>query len=137
LPVFKEVANRLFAINMHKSDLENNTDNDGSILKLNNMKADEYNEIASKLNLPKINTKATNWIQSSNMDSSGNPNVIAIDSKIKAIPNVIGMGLKDAIYLLENSGLKVIPVGAGKVVSQSLPKGTPITKGQTITLHLN
>lgn len=42
------------------------------------------------------------------------------------IPNVVGMGLNDAIYLLENCGLTVDVEGYGKVVSQSIEAGTPI-----------
>lgn len=42
------------------------------------------------------------------------------------VPNVVGMGLNDALYLLENSGLKVDIVGRGKVVKQSLAAGTAV-----------
>jgi cell division protein FtsI (penicillin-binding protein 3) len=47
------------------------------------------------------------------------------------------MGLKDAVYLAENKGLKVIATGRGRVISQSLPPGTTFKKGQAITLLLN
>lgn len=43
-----------------------------------------------------------------------------------AIPNVVGMGLKDALFLLENMGLRVITSGTGRVKEQSLDPGTPI-----------
>jgi len=52
-------------------------------------------------------------------------------------PNVVGMGLKDAVYLLENSGLKVTATGRGKVVNQSVIAGTNFKKTQTIALVLN
>ena len=52
-------------------------------------------------------------------------------------PNVAGMGLKDAVYLAENKGLKVIINGRGKVISQSLAAGTPFKKGQSLTIFLN
>ena len=42
------------------------------------------------------------------------------------IPNVKGMSLRDAIYLLERKGLTVNAIGLGEVVSQSPPPGTPI-----------
>jgi cell division protein FtsI (penicillin-binding protein 3) len=38
----------------------------------------------------------------------------------KLMPNVKGMGLKDALYLLETMGMKVSVKGRGKVFSQSL-----------------
>jgi cell division protein FtsI (penicillin-binding protein 3) len=52
-------------------------------------------------------------------------------------PNVIGMGLKDAVYLLENKGLKINVNGRGKVISQSLVAGSNFNKGQKITITLN
>jgi cell division protein FtsI (penicillin-binding protein 3) len=53
------------------------------------------------------------------------------------IPDVKGMGLKDAVYLLENKGLKTVVAGKGKVVNQSLAAGTTFQKGQKIILMLN
>src|SRR5574344_1393628 len=52
------------------------------------------------------------------------------------IPDVIGMGAKDAVYALEKIGLKVTLVGIGKVESQSIPHGTRAIKGQTIKISL-
>lgn len=54
----------------------------------------------------------------------------------KHIPNVKGMGAKDAVYLLENQGLRVRLLGVGKVISQSIPVGSYVYRGQTITLTL-
>ena len=51
------------------------------------------------------------------------------------VPNVVGMGLRDAIFLLENRGLKVRLSGYGKVVRQSVPPGTAINK-QTVFIAL-
>jgi len=53
------------------------------------------------------------------------------------IPAVVGMGLKDAVYLMENKGLKVMVTGRGRVLSQSLPAGTIFKKGQKIAIFLN
>lgn len=52
------------------------------------------------------------------------------------VPNVLGMGARDAIYLLENAGLKVRMSGRGRVKKQSLVPGYVISKGQTITIIL-
>ena len=52
------------------------------------------------------------------------------------IPNVVGMGLVDAAYLLEKSGLVVHVEGVGIVREQSLRAGSKIKKGQTIKLFL-
>jgi cell division protein FtsI (penicillin-binding protein 3) len=53
----------------------------------------------------------------------------------KTIPSVVGMGLKDAIYLLENRGCRVRAEGVGKVRRQSLAPGTRAS-GQTCVLFL-
>ena len=52
------------------------------------------------------------------------------------IPDVIGMGAKDAVYALENSGLQVKLLGRGKVYSQSPDAGATVSRGQTITIQL-
>jgi cell division protein FtsI (penicillin-binding protein 3) len=51
------------------------------------------------------------------------------------VPNVIGMGLQDAIFLLENRGCKVRVQGVGKVKHQSLNPGER-AKGNVCTLYL-
>jgi len=52
------------------------------------------------------------------------------------VPNVKGMGAKDAVSILENAGLKVTLRGAGKVRSQSLTPGGRFRKGQRITITM-
>ncbi|MBK5203025.1 MAG: transpeptidase family protein [Prolixibacteraceae bacterium] len=52
------------------------------------------------------------------------------------VPDVKGMGLSDAVYLLEKEGLKVNIIGVGKVINQSVPAGNKIIKGETIRLEL-
>ena len=52
------------------------------------------------------------------------------------VPNVKGMGATDAVYLLENNGLRVSVRGRGKVKSQSVRAGTKIQRGQSIVLKL-
>ncbi|MDR2118801.1 MAG: transpeptidase family protein [Tannerellaceae bacterium] len=70
---------------------------------------------------------------------------VADDDKVKfrniniregQVPRVIGMGAKDAVYLLENAGLRVNMSGRGRVVSQSISPGQQITKGHTIAITL-
>ena len=54
----------------------------------------------------------------------------------RVIPSVVGMGLKDALYLLENRGLRVSFSGYGKVITQSLTPGM-VAMGQTISIKLD
>ena len=53
------------------------------------------------------------------------------------MPDVIGMGARDAVYLLESKGLKVKVNGRGRVKAQSLSYGKPIVPGSTCILTLN
>ena len=52
------------------------------------------------------------------------------------VPNVVGMGAKDAVFLLENAGLKVNLTGKGTVIAQTINPGTRVVKGQTIAIQL-
>ena len=52
------------------------------------------------------------------------------------MPNVVGMGLNDALYLLESRGLRVHFSGKGMVRQQSIPAGRKIQAGQTVSLTL-
>ena len=52
------------------------------------------------------------------------------------VPRVIGMGAKDAVYLMEKAGLRVSLSGVGRVVSQSVSPGGKVHKGQTVLLTL-
>ena len=54
----------------------------------------------------------------------------------QVIPNVIGMGARDAVYRLEHIGVKVHIYGRGKVTEQSIPAGTAVKKGMVCTLKL-
>ena len=55
----------------------------------------------------------------------------------RTVPDVKGMGLKDALYTLESMNLKVAVRGSGKVRSQSLEPGSPLQKRETILIQLD
>ena len=52
------------------------------------------------------------------------------------VPDVKGMGAKDAVFLMEKKGLKVMLSGVGKVHRQSIAAGNKAIKGQTVRLEL-
>ncbi len=52
------------------------------------------------------------------------------------VPNVIGMGAKDAVYAIEQTGMMARISGKGRVIQQSVPSGSPILKGGTVWLEL-
>ena len=55
----------------------------------------------------------------------------------QVVPNVVDMGLKDAVYLLENKGLKVEVNGRGTVRRQSQLPGSNIRKGSVVKLDMS
>lgn len=52
------------------------------------------------------------------------------------VPDVKGMGLKDALYLIGNSGLRPIVKGYGKVIKQSVEAGMKVAKGHPVVIEL-
>ncbi len=63
--------------------------------------------------------------------------VILARSKMDAgVPNVVGLTIKDALYLLENRGMKVVFAGKGKVKQQSVNPGAKLHRGGWIVLTL-
>ena len=56
----------------------------------------------------------------------------AINYEKNLVPNVYGMGLNDALYLLEDMHMVVKFEGSGSVISQSLKAGSKYTPDQTI-----
>lgn len=74
------------------------------------------------------------WGKASSTTAHANLKTTNINNK--SVPNVIGMGAKDAVFLLESHGLKVQLSGVGKVYKQSIPAGSALHKGTTIILTL-
>lgn len=59
-----------------------------------------------------------------------------LDMDDRTMPDVTGMGARDAVFILEKRGLRVKLNGAGQVQSQSIPTGTELTEAMTCTLTL-
>ena len=55
----------------------------------------------------------------------------------QVMPDVKGMGLKDALYLLESIGMKVSVKGKGKVVRQSIEAGSALSEEMKVVLELS
>ena len=52
------------------------------------------------------------------------------------VPNVKGMNVRDAVFLLEQMGLRVNFMGSGKVRAQSVPPDSKVIRGSAIFLTL-
>ncbi|HBG58701.1 MAG TPA: hypothetical protein DDX07_11890 [Porphyromonadaceae bacterium] len=91
--------------------------------------------VLASLNLPAGELDETaNWVKMTRDSLAYRPKAMALHNSM--IPDVRGMGARDAVYLLEKMGLRINLTGAGKVVSQSFPPGQKLVKGTTITITL-
>ena len=137
--VFSKIAERVYAKDL-RLPLTNAIDTNSVVIP--NVKAGEMREAQRVLEELQINVQGK--IADSGKEVWGNthsaPQAVVLESRSNMqnfVPSVIGMGAKDAVYLLESKGLKVNLVGVGKVKSQSIANGTIVKKGQTVTLTLN
>ena len=76
------------------------------------------------------------WVSAAVDDSLQMLKMKALPLREGLVPNVVGMGAKDAVYLLERAGMRVSLSGMGRVSAQSVRPGTRITKGRTVSLTL-
>lgn len=138
--VFGRIAERVYAKNL-KLDIKNAIDTSSVVIPP--VKAGQMVEAKRVLDELRIQAHAQ-FKAKSNEEVWGEcftePKAVVLETKEIAgnlVPDVRGMGAKDAVYLLESKGLNVKLSGVGKVRSQSIAQGEAIKKGQTITIHLN
>ena len=137
--VFSKIAERVYAKNLH-FDLKNAIDSTSNVIP--SVKAGNMNETVRVLEGLKVPIQKDFKLSSHQIawgHAQQSPNAVILqtsESKSGLVPNVIGMGAKDAVYLLESKGLRVQLHGIGKVRRQSIAGGHRIVKGQTITLQL-
>ena len=87
------------------------------------------------LGLPAGDTEEpTEWVKVKADSAVYMPQPLALNGSL--VPDVRGMGARDALYLLEEAGLRVHLDGAGRVVSQSISPGSRLVKGVTIAITL-
>lgn len=135
--VFKNIAEGIYAFNMLKAPIEAPADTVHAITpKVKNGSYESTERVLDKLKQSyKSPADRSNWV-TVNVD---NDKIIMEGGEPipNLVPRVLGMGAKDALYLLEKSGLRVNIQGAGKVVEQSIAPGTRLVKGSAIIIRLN
>lgn len=137
--VFSKIAERVFAKNL-SYDMKYAIDSTSNVIPtVKNGELDATRYVLTKLDIPTRGTHADShadhlWGRAEE-DSTAvvlEPHAVAA----KTVPNVIGMGAKDAVYLMEQAGLRVRLTGTGHVTSQSMAAGSHYSRGQTVALHL-
>ncbi|MFV0392392.1 MAG: penicillin-binding transpeptidase domain-containing protein [Paludibacteraceae bacterium] len=133
--VVKNIAERIMAIDTTSTIIDIKND---SIVLVGNKRpeiksgnAAAIQTVLKDLNQTILPTSAE-WVKS--QTDTGKTQLTSISVTKKTVPDLSGMGVKDALYLCEEAGLKVKITGVGKVQTQSIPAGTKISKGQQISL---
>ena len=137
VPVFKAVADKLYTSKI--GGWKVNADSLGKDRQLiaQNAPGQHLHYLMEKLGYKTIHSNTSSLLARLFVDGQHNIQIAAREVKSEIVPDVSGMGMKEALYLLENAGLKVNVTGMGSVRNQSLPPGTNFKKGQTIFLQLS
>ncbi len=133
-PVFRDIADKLVLLtkgNFTNSTIKIKAD---SFMHSYKVSSSDINIVAQTMQMHIQKSNNSIWVNTNQQKQSFTAN--AIDTKKNIIPNVVGMGLRDAIYCLENKGIKVKFLGRGKVINQNLIAGTTVQKNSTITISL-
>jgi cell division protein FtsI (penicillin-binding protein 3) len=136
--VFKTIAEKIYS-NQTKIDLRK-MDVDSTGVKTPAVKNGDNKAIRNVLDALKINNNSKQinsvYAMHDNKPVAGQIELKELTMQEGLVPNVVGMGAKDAVYALEKQGLRVSFSGRGQVVSQSIAPGQRVVKGQTVTIVL-
>ncbi|WP_154858811.1 penicillin-binding protein [Cyclobacterium xiamenense] len=138
-PVFREIADKLYAQDM---SVQVSSETPRKIPEIDRSefpyiragKVEELQMICNSMGISNHYSGNETWVTSKVSNRSIQWISNAVEKPV--VPNVTGMTLRDALYVLENKGLRVQHAGKGRVSSQSLPAGSRINKDQIIKLNL-
>lgn len=134
--VFKEISDRVYATRFF-SDYkpESNDDNKPSAPEAGNGYRDDINSVLRNLDVRYRRTADDDWVAT--RENGDNIRLANVKIEKGLIPDVRGMSLRDALYLLESCGLQVKINGKGKVRKQSPEHGARYYDGTVVTLDMN
>ena len=135
-PVFKDIADNIYArdLNLHREMEKKKVLEAGVFPTIRAGNQQELTMLSNELGVSNHSTTEEEWIKAS---ISGSAVVWKKNAVVKdQVPDVMGMTYRDAIYLLEKSGLRVSFEGKGRVTQQSILPGSRISKGSRIYLRL-
>jgi len=128
-PVFNEIAQRVYAgdISMYRSYNSFKSANNNALPETKRGSKEAVDRLYTEFGVVKNHVADANNVSTTSEDSI---------MEAGKVPDLIGMGLKDALYILGNAGFKVSVNGKGKVVNQSLAAGEQLSKDQLISIEL-
>jgi cell division protein FtsI (penicillin-binding protein 3) len=132
--IFKEVADKVYSLNMNMQPaLNQQLAANHQLPVLSKGDAKDIEKLYAYLG-GKPNHVDGEWTEVSN--TGRNVRLERDDYDAEMVPDVTGMSMKDAVYLLETLGMRVNVIGRGNVVAQSKAVGETIVKGMVITIDL-
>lgn len=136
-PVFKEIADNIYSrdIDMHEEMQKEFTADAGVFPVIRSGNHDDLKYLCNQLGISNHSAGDEDWVTTQRFGNA----VKWKDNKVNPqfVPDVTGMTLRDAIYLLETCGLRVNISGKGRVERQSQPPGAKALKGSSITIELS
>lgn len=138
-PVFKEIADKVYAtdLDLHKPIARKQyKSNEGVFPVIRAGLQQDLSFLCNEMGISNHNhAGGEEWVVARAKDNA----VMWSAKKLQdgLVPDVSGMTIRDAIYILENKGLLVKFSGHGRVKEQSLPPGIKIVRGSTIHLMLD
>ncbi|MFZ6009136.1 MAG: penicillin-binding transpeptidase domain-containing protein, partial [Bacteroidota bacterium] len=135
-PVFKEIADNIYArnIDLHEPIETKRFAKSDALPVIRAGNQIELSMLCNELGVSNHSQTEEEWVRTSKSGHGVNWKKI-IEGK-DMVPDVTGMTFRDAIYLLEKSGLKVFYEGKGRVTQQSLAPGGRVSKGDKIYIRL-
>ncbi len=134
-PVFREIADKMFAARMFKPEIKEYTPAVASLPQFRNAHSGDINHIYKAFGATISNEVNSQWIDARVVEDTVTLREREYIENL--VPNVEGMGISDAMYMLENAGLKVLFRGRGTVSRQTPRAGTRVRPGSTVELELS
>ena len=135
-PVFKEISDKVYSTRFFKDFVTDNKEE--KILPApdaGNGYRSDINSVLSDLRIRYKRTSDNDWVAT--RESGDTIRLVGVTPQQGQVPDVRGMTLRDAMYLLENSWLRVKFNGKGRVRKQSPEHGAKIYEGSVVSLDLN
>jgi cell division protein FtsI (penicillin-binding protein 3) len=134
-PVFREISDKIFATHMTLPDPGHGESRLAALPRFRAGHRDDLKTIYKEFDCRLQNEPGSAWVSA--IVQSDTVSLRERKMAENLVPDVNGMGLRDALYVLENAGLRVRYAGRGTVRRQSLLPGTRIVNGNQIYLELN
>ena len=134
--VFKEISDKVYATRFFRDFRpENKDDIKPGVPEVGNGYRADINEVLKNLDVRYRRTSDEDWVAT--RESGDTVSLAGVKIQPGLVPDVRGMSLRDAIYLLENEGLRVQFRGKGKVMRQSPEHGARYNEGTVVSLEMN